>query len=188
MNIRTDKKSRDKVEQELFQLQSRVIQTLVPTILGIGLVSVGTVAIGGQPEPTKVTAGATFAILFTTSLYIASLTFKIFMNAAFLSVFDPSTEQGKISWEEAVGKYRRGIYLLGFLRAESMAIGIIYVVLAATFLYMFFDVGDDTFSRAILYVSTGVLVLTALLIILVYATRTRHDKRWSDIKTEYESK
>ena len=105
------KSSHEKVIKEIADSQTRVVQTLVPTILAIGLIAVAASAsLGGSEGASRfrldIVVGCTFAILFSSSIYVAALSYKIFRNGTFLSVFAP-TETGKdeVEWETVVGRY-----------------------------------------------------------------------------------
>ena len=86
------KSSHEKVIKEIADSQTRVVQTLVPTILAIGLIAVAASAsLGGSEGASRfrldIVVGCTFAILFSSSIYVAALSYKIFRNGTFLSVF-----------------------------------------------------------------------------------------------------
>ena len=59
---------RKKVTREIEQLQTRVIQTLVSTILAFGLVT-----LAGVEKISYLSLGGAIAVLFTSSLYIATV-------------------------------------------------------------------------------------------------------------------
>ena len=110
-SVTLDDKSREKVIKEISELQARVLQTLVPTILALGLIAVAASAKLGSSDGTggfepKIIMGCTFAILFTSGLFVAALSYKIQFNGNCLRVFPPrDSKKGEVDWEEAKRVY-----------------------------------------------------------------------------------
>ena len=172
-DIPVDEKVRQKIENEISQCQARVAQTLVPTILAMGLLAVA------DPKNIRVvTLGCAFAVLFSSGTYVASLTYKIFRNASFLKVFVVAP------WETALSKYRGNSVLNRFfwpIGSESCAAGAIYLALAATFFFIFYTV-----NRPASIVCTAILTMNALSIFLVYKRASKMDKAWEEVKLHLE--
>ena len=70
---------RAKVENEISSLQNRVLRIIIPTTLSTGLVS-----IVGSEHYGKITMAGTCAIIMSSEKFVATLSYKIFQNAAFL--------------------------------------------------------------------------------------------------------
>ncbi len=171
-----DEKDLKRVQTELSQCQARVLQTLVPTILGFGLI-----AIANPQSIRDVTLGCNFAILFSSSLYVASLSYKIFRNAAFLRTFlTAEVEKNKIYWEKVLSKYWEEHHPFP-IHSETTTAGFIYVVLALTFLFIFYKVDPIAAS-----IGTVLLLLVALSIFMIYVKKGNYQKTWEDIKEALE--
>ena len=66
--VSINEKDREKIEMEIAHSQGRIIQTLVPTILALGLLGIA------SPENIRdITLGSAFAVLFSSSLYVTSV-------------------------------------------------------------------------------------------------------------------
>jgi hypothetical protein len=72
MALEIDKKDHDKVLSEISDCQGRILQTLVPTIISVGLIS-----IADRENIALITLVTSFSVLFGSSLYVASLSYKI---------------------------------------------------------------------------------------------------------------
>ena len=175
--VSLDENDRNKIEAEIAQYQARVIQTLVPTILALGLLAIANPANIDKP----IALGCAFAILFSSGLYVASLSYKIFMNATFLRTFS-NIEPNKIYWEEAISEYRHYRRVLLF-QSETATAAIIYAVLALTFLFIFYEVNPVASALGAL-----LLLLVAFSIWMIYARRTSYANTWKDLKPHLERK
>tara|TARA_B100001964_G_C14021177_1_gene503919 strand:- start:199 stop:777 length:579 start_codon:yes stop_codon:yes gene_type:complete len=165
---------RAKVEKEISSLQQRVIRIIIPTMLSIGLVS-----IAGTEEYGKVAMAGTFAILMSSGMFVAALSYKIFQNAAFLRVFvTPVGDPAELSWEDALIRFRRGWISL-IIPTETTAAAIIYFLFAGAYLYAFKDV-DPTVA----YITYGVLNVTPASLLFFYFWRRSNEKRWETIRLE----
>lgn len=174
--VSVDQKDRDTVQTELSQCQARVLQTLVPTILALGVI-----AIAQSQNIKDVTLGCTFATLFSSSLYVASLSYKIYRNASFLRTFVATDiEENKIRWEEIISEYRQKHRPFPF-HSETTTAGSIYVVLALTFLFIFYRI--DLIAAS---VGTVLLLLVAFSIFTIYAKRGSYQETWEEIKKSRE--
>lgn len=132
--------AREKISSEIKECQDRVVRVLVPTIISFGLASVGNMgAQGGVIFSDRIVFGALFAVLFSSSLYIASLSYKIFERAAFLRYF--AREEERLEWEEVVQRYREE-HSPRFIGSETSAVAWIYTTLAVTFGVLFWDQFD----------------------------------------------
>lgn len=165
---------RDKVTQEISQCQSRVIQTMVPTILALGLIAVADSNCVGI-----LTLGCCFSILFCSSLYVACLSHKIFKNSRFLKVFcRPQARKGTVYWEHALDRYRSSTDRLP-LSSETVTAGTIYAVLAMTFFFVF----HESYPVASL-VCALLLLAVAFAIFAVYVQRNRSVAAWKIVRSE----
>jgi hypothetical protein len=166
---------------EMQQMQSRVMQTLVPTILALGLIS-----FAGRESINYLSFGGAFAVLFTSSLYVSSLSYKIFRNAAFLSVFNRKVDtKDTIYYENLMKKYRSIKHDPPVIHAETTTAAIIYLVLSITFFFIFFmEKGNDlTFLIAII-VATVILLFNCLILWLIYINRDNSCELWEKIRDE----
>lgn len=168
-----DEKDREKVETEIETCQARVIQTLVPTILALGLISIA------DPQSIRnVTMGCAFAVLFSSSLYVASLSYKIFLNASFLQVFGRTDiKKNKIYWEDALSEYRKK-HLPMIIHSETTTAAAIYMVLSFMFFFIFHKV-----NLIASFVAAAVLLFNSICIFLVYKRRHKCLKKWQDVKS-----
>ncbi len=119
---------RERIQREIEDCQKRITQVLVPTIVGFGLLGVSTFgAIESVEESTILIFLFAFLAVFVTSgLYITSLSYRIFRNAAFLRKF--SEKEG--DWERMLKKYNE-VNPPRILDLETTTIGLIYTILAA---------------------------------------------------------
>ncbi len=175
MTGRISAKDRDKVMEETSQCQARVVQTMVPTILALGLL-----AVAPPGNLDGIALGCAFAIVFCSGLYVACLSFKIFRNAAFLSVFSDwiDRKDGTINFEDLIGRYRGGGRAFP-IHSETTTAGIIYLALAATFFYIFH--GKSILAAR---VCATALVVVSGFILATYYSRGIHTKRWMKVKKE----
>lgn len=165
--VRLDETDRENVHKEISQCQGRVIQTLVPTILALGLIAIA------DPENLgTLSLGCAFAVLFSSSLYVASLSFKIFRNATFLSTFLPEgSDETTIHWEKALVEFNTRQRIPKILRAETTTAAAIYAVLALTFCYIFIRI-----HIIATLVGTLLLLGVALRIFILYKSTHKYKK------------
>lgn len=176
--LKLDTKDLESIKQEIQQLQNRVIQTLVPTILALGLI-----AIANPDYINLFTLGCTFSVLFSSSLYIACLSYKIFRNSQFLAVFYiVEREQGKVYWDDALFEYRRIKGIPFIIHSETTTAAFIYIVLAITFFCIFYN---TNFLVSLLF--TFALIFNSCIIFHTYYSRDENLKIWHDIKKKMES-
>ena len=158
---------RAKVENEISSLQNRVLQIIIPTMLSIGIVS-----IVGSDHYGKVAMAGTCAIVMSSGTFVATLSYKIFQNAAFLRVFvTPSGHPGGLSWEDELIKFREGVISL-IIPAETTPAAIIYFLFAGAYLYAFKDV-----DPMIAYVTYSVLNVSPIALLLFYYGRRINGNR-----------
>jgi len=127
--------NREQVLAELKSCQERTLQTLVPTIISVGLIS-----IADRDKFALITLVSAFSILFGSSLYIASLAHKIFRNATYLQALDElDTESFVYSWGAALSKFNQIAKPPGIIGYETTTIATIYIVFSGAYLLMFFE-------------------------------------------------
>lgn len=128
--------SRDQVLAELEKCQDRVMQTLVPTIISVGLIS-----IADRENVVSITLFACFAVLFSSSLYVASLSHKIFRNTTFIQALnEQDASESDLSWWAALSKFQvleKPIPVIGF---ETTTISVVYGVFSIAFFFMFQEI------------------------------------------------
>ncbi len=174
-----------KVVREIEQLQGRVLQTLVPTILAFGLI-----AFAGGEQINYLTLGGAFAVLFTSSLYVASLSYKIFRNSAFLQVFHHhANTEDTIYYENLMAKYRKKKGEPVIINAETTTASIIYAVLSFTFFFIFYMESEGRLGLLIAtIVTTLILLCNCLIMFMIYVKRDHSRRIWEDVRDELKKK
>ena len=177
--VSINEKDREKIEMEIAHSQGRIIQTLVPTILALGLLGIA------SPENIRdITLGSAFAVLFSSSLYVTSLSYKIFRNAQFLKVFlSPEKRENEIYWENALSEYQNKHGLPILIHSETTTVGAIYMVLSITFFFIFYRV-----NMIASFVCTFILLWISFCIFLIYKRRDNVLHTWQDLKPIIEEK
>lgn len=114
---------------EIESCQDRIVRVLVPTIISFGITSIGQVGVGASGALNyEILFGALFSVLFSSSLYITSMSYKIFERAAFLRVLTGD----RTDWETVVHRYRKR-YSPRIIGSETSTISLIYMVLSILF-------------------------------------------------------
>ncbi len=163
------------VESEIQGAQTRVMQTLVPTILSLGLI-----AICNTNQLGRVSMGCAFGVLFSSSLYVAALSYKIFRNGAFLAAFPPAEKPGALRWERLLTDFNEQRKQT-IIQAETPTAAVIYAVLALTFLFIFVPA-----EPVLACGGTAVLLVVSLLIFSIYRRKREFKGRWTTIKEQRE--
>lgn len=167
-----------RVQSEISDCQGRILKVLMPTLLSLGAISLAKV----ESSPFLTLASA-FAVLFSSSLYIASLSYKIFRNATFLKVLIAHAPDQTNSWEDALIRFnglKKPPFFIGY---ETRTIGFIYLIFAACFYVMFKDVA---YGWAI---GLGLAIACIAARILLIPTRvTQMTKQWEDSLCEMSDK
>ncbi len=177
--ISLDESDRERIETELRQCQARVVQTLVPTILALGLI-----ALAESARIRDISLGCAFAVLFSSSLYVASLSYKIIRNAEFLKVFaSPEIGDNKICWEYALSAYRKTYGNPLVIHSETTTAATIYSVLSLAFFFIFYRV-----NLIASIVGTVVLLFVSFGIFLTYKRSNKVTERWEKLKATLEEK
>lgn len=177
--MKLDEKDREKVLKEIADCQSRILQTLVPTILAVGLVS-----IADKKNFALITLFSSFAILFAASLYIANLSYKIFRNATFikaLSERECDKDDNMIHWEKALSLFSKKANPPKIIGYETKTIAVIFLVFSAVYGVMFFSMQP--------YLSVGfglILGVVALTILKIPSKSEEHYRMWKQVLNEYE--
>lgn len=138
MNTDQDQRNQNREQAlgELKDCQERTLKTLVPTIIAVGLTS-----IANRENFAIVTLISSFAILFSSSLYVASLAYKIFRNGVYLEVLnekDSSTSEK--SWNSHLQEFnslKKPPLIIG---RETTTVGVIYLVFSSSFILMFYEI------------------------------------------------
>lgn len=177
MSIKLEEKDREKVVSEISDCQSRIVQVLVPTVIAVGLIS-----IADRDKFALITLITSFAILFSSSLYIASLSYKIFRNASFLRVVSELEDKEKTSlhWERALsmfGKLIKPPFIIGY---ETKTISVIFIVFSISFVFMFFEM------NSILSVVLGsILLIVGLSIFFIPFYSEKYYESWKKVIQTY---
>ncbi len=175
--MKIEEKDREKVLAEISECQGRILPTLVPTILSVALIS-----IADRKNFALITLVSAFSVLFASSLYVASLSYKIFRNASFIRVFTGHIEsEDKVHWEKALSKFnenKSSPMIIGF---ETKTIAIIYIVFSMAYTLMFYSI------NSILAVLLGiVLAIVALRIYFIPSYSNRYDQKWERVLEGYD--
>lgn len=178
--VRLSAAAEQALNEEIESCQDRIVRVLVPTIISFGITAVGRVGVETNATVSyEILFGALFGVLFSSSLYIASMSYKIFERAAFLRVL--SSQQ--TDWETVVREYRSR-YSPRIIGSETTAIGWIYMVLAVLFAGLFWG---RVWTPGTL-VAAVTLFVVAFRIWLIPRARTeeRIDRRVDDVLTSFE--
>jgi len=87
MSLNKNNFDRDQGRTELEQCQERIMQTLAPILIVVGLIS-----IADRENVALITLCSSFTVLFGSSLYVASLGYKIFRNTTFIQALNERTD------------------------------------------------------------------------------------------------
>ena len=179
MKLKLDEKDKDKILTEIADCQNRILQTLVPTILAVGLVS-----IADKKNFALITLFSSFAILFGASLYIANLSYKIFRNATFIKAVSErecDENDNMIHWEKALSIFSSKANPPKIIGYETKTIAVIFLVFAIVYTMMFFSM------QPILSVAFGlVLGFIALTILNVPSKSQEYYVMWKRVLDEYD--
>ncbi|NIV03606.1 hypothetical protein GWN26_13275 [Candidatus Saccharibacteria bacterium] len=172
-SITVDSGDLEKVKNEIDQMQTRVIQILVPTILGFGLIAIA------DPQSIRdITMGCAFAILFSSSLFVTALSYKIFRNASFLQIFAKAeSTRETVYWEDALSDFRKKGGVPRIVHSETTAVATIYAVMAFTYFFMFYRI-----SLVAAAVLSLILLIVAIRMFLLYQNLEKFDNTWKKVK------
>ncbi len=175
MNL--EEKDRDKIYSEIAECQSRILQTLVPTIIAVGLIS-----IADREKFALITLITAFSVLFGTSIYVASLSYKIFRNASFISaITDTNTTDGRtVYWEEILSRFNREQSPPIIIGYETKTIAVVYLVFSVTYIFMFYEM-----NPLITVFLGAILVLVALRILLIPSAAEKYRAKWKAVLNSY---
>ena len=181
MTLKIDEKDKDKVLKEISDSQNRIIQIFVPTIIAVGLIS-----IADKENFALITLFASFAILFASSLYISSLSYKIFRNASFINAVNSQTidaDYDTIHWEKAFSLFSKKTQLPKIIAYETKTIAVIFLMFSLVYTAMFFNINQ------FLSVSLGiVLVYISIKMLLLPSKSDEYFKIWQEVLKEYSKK
>ncbi len=175
MNI--EEKDRDKVISEISECQGRILQTLVPTILAMGLIS-----IADREKFALITSVTAFSVLFSTCLYVTSLSYKIFRNASFIRVLtERNAKHETFYWEEVLSKFNKHQSPPKIIGYETKTIAIIYLVFSFTYIFMFYEI--DPLVTMMLGL---ILTVTAIRMLFIPNFSDKYYEEWTKILDEYD--
>lgn len=133
-------KACDRARSEIANCQQRITQVFVPTIIGFSISALGgimAVPFGsaksniGMEVFILLFLFSFFSVFISSSIYIMSLSYKIFRNAAFLK--ECSTDD---DWENLLKDYNTSIKSKAFhklMELETTAIGLVYSILSIVY-------------------------------------------------------
>ncbi|AWL12221.1 hypothetical protein HMF8227_01748 [Saliniradius amylolyticus] len=128
--------NREQVANELRGCQERTLQTLVPTIIAVGLI-----AIADRENFALITLVSSFAVLFCSGLYLASLAYKIFRNGAYLTALDELDPESAVhSWGAALSRFHELSQPPRIIGYETTTVALIYAVFSGAFFLMFYEI------------------------------------------------
>lgn len=173
MNI--DEADRQKVIDEIAGCQERILETFVPTIIAVGLI-----AVADRETFATVTLICAFVVLFGASLYIASLSYKIFRNACFIRALgDQAPAGGGVHWEDMLARFNQEQSPPAIIGYETRSIAFIFMVFSLAYVYMFFEI------NALMAALCGaVLFIVALRIFLIPRAAERYYQQWRALLEE----
>lgn len=173
MNV--EESDRQKVVDEIAACQERILQTFVPTIISVGLI-----AIADRENFATITMVCAFAVLFGSSLYVASLSYKIFRNACFIRALGDVAPKGdSIHWEDMLSRFHQALNPPRIIGYETRTIAFIYMIFALAFIYMFYEI-DLVMST----VFGLLLFVVGLRIYLIPRNADRYHSQWLQLLTE----
>jgi len=176
-NVKLADSDRQKVIDEISASQERILQTFVPTIIAVGLI-----AIADRENFATITLVSAFVVLFGSSLYVASLSYKIFRNACFiraLSEFAPST--GSLHWEDLLSRFNKAQTPPKIIGYETHTVAFIYMIFSLAFIYMFYVI-----NLPITLLFGTMLFIVALRLFLIPRNADRYHEQWLSILTQTE--
>lgn len=168
---------RDKVISEMSDCQSRILQILVPTLVSVGLISVA-----DREHFAIITIICAFSVLFYSSFYSASLSYKIFRNASFIRAL--SERKGattSFNWEAALAKFNSTKSAPRVLGYETKTLATVYLVFVLSFVFMFIDI--ETVLSLVLGV---ILVVVAVRIYLIPGYADKYLSNWKEVMSEFQ--
>ena len=176
MELKIEEKDRDKVLTEISECQGRILQTLIPTIISVGLIS-----IADRKNIALITLFSAFSVLFASSIYVASLSYKIFRNATFIrALTDHNGKSNTIHWEKALSIFVKRENPPFFLGYETRTISIIYLVFSLAYIFIFYGISS------ILSVFLGViLALVSIRIYFIPEHAEEYYLKWKKILKEH---
>jgi hypothetical protein len=176
MSMKINEKDREKIISEISECQGRILQTLVPTIIAIGLIS-----IADREEFALITSVTAFSVLFGTSVYVASLSYKIFRNSSFIrALTDRAETSNTIYWEEALSKFNKYQSPPAIIGYETRTIAVVYLVFSLTYTYMFYEI-----YPLVTTVLGFVLATVALRILFIPNSAETYHRKWTRVLDGY---
>ena len=175
--MKLEENDRQKVIDEIAASQERILQTFVPTIIAVGLI-----AIADRDTFATITLVSAFAVLFGSSLYVASLSYKIFRNACFIrALTDIAPKSNTIHWEDILSRFNKEQTPPKIIGYETRTIAFIYMIFSLAFIYMFYEIN---LPMTLLFGT--MLFIVALRIFLIPRDADRYHRRWLLLLNETE--
>jgi len=173
--VNVEENDRQKVIDEIAASQERILQTFVPTIISVGLI-----AIADRETFATITMVCAFAVLFGSSLYVASLSYKIFRNACFIRALGKlSPDTGVLHWEDMLSRFHKAMTPPPIIGYETRTVAFIYMIFALAFIYMFYEID------LVMSVVFGILLfVVGLRIYLIPRNADRYHQQWLQILNE----
>jgi hypothetical protein len=173
--VKIDENDRQKVIDEIAASQERILQTFVPTIIAVGLI-----AIADRDTFATITLVCAFVVLFGASLYIASLSFKIFRNATFIRALSDVTPKSEtVHWENMLARFNQQQTPPTIIGYETRTIAAIFMVFSFAFVYMFYEI-----NLLMSLVCSALLFIVALRIFLIPRAAARYHRQWLQLLQE----
>ncbi len=167
--MKLNEQDRDKVIEEIAASQQRILETFVPTIIAVGLI-----AIADRETFATITLVCAFVVLFGASLYIASLSYKIFRNATFLRALSDTRPPGDtVHWENMLARFNQEQTPPGIIGYETRTIAVIFMVFSLAFIYMFYEI-----DLAMSLLFGALLFIVGLRIYLIPRHAAHYHKQW----------
>jgi hypothetical protein len=172
-----DDSDRQKVLDEITACQERILQTFVPTIIAVGLI-----AIADRETFASITLVSAFAVLFGSSLYVASLSYKIFRNACFIrALSDIAPKSSTLHWEDMLSRFNQEQTPPKIIGYETRTIAFIYMIFSLAFIYMFYAI-----SLPMTLLFGTMLFIVALRLFLIPRDAERYHQQWLLLLNEAE--
>jgi len=166
--VKLDENDRQKVIDEIAACQERILQTFVPTIIAVGLI-----AIADRENFATITLVSAFVVLFGSSLYVASLSYKIFRNACFIRALSEIAPSATVHWEDMLSRFNKAQTPPRIIGYETHTVAFIYVIFSLAFVYMFYEI-----NLPVTLLFGAMLFTVALRLFLIPRGADRYHKQW----------
>ncbi len=142
----------------------------------------GLFSIADREKFALITLITAFSVRFGTSIYVASLSYKIFRNASFISAITDTNTTGErtVYGEEMHSRFNREQSPPIIIGYETKTIAMVYLVFSVTYIFMFYKM-----SPLITVFLGSILVLVALRILLIPSAAGKYRAKWKAVLTGY---